>query len=291
MTIERVPKVAILMATYNGENYINDQLISLQNQNFKDFHVIIRDDGSVDRSLEMCENFTSLSITIVPNSGRLGPCRNFLELLRLAEGYEIFMFADQDDIWHEDKVARAYAALKGNVEPSLYFTEATQWWENGRKINTHFGPSEMPLNIFENCAMGCTVAINGSAREVILGASKESPHIIMHDWFSLILISIVGNVIYEPSPSLEYRIHSGQNIGPRKKFTIPNFRHVDNCLLQFADIYKFIYKELPNNLIEINLGQKVRSTKVRNLYVRMVLKFYSMLKKPIIREFNKFTIS
>lgn len=291
MTIQRVPKVVILMATYNGENYIEDQLMSLQNQNFKDFRVIIRDDGSLDRSVEICEAFASLDITIVPNSGRLGPCRNFLELLRFAEGYEIFMFADQDDIWHEDKVAHAYAALQDHLEPCLYYTEATQWWDDGRRADTSFGPPEMPLNIFENYAMGCTVAINSSARELILKASKASRNIIMHDWFSLILISIVGRVIYEPSSSLEYRIHSGQNIGPRKKFTIPNFRHVHNSLLQFDDINKFIYEELQNNPINISLGRKVRSTRVRNLYVKLVLKFYSILKKPIICEFYKFTKS
>lgn len=288
MGITKKADLVILLATFNGEPFINEQLISLETQTFKDFDVIIRDDGSLDRTVDICRNFPTLRIRIIPSSKRLGPARNFLELLRLAEGYKIFMFADQDDIWLTDKVARAYEILIEQEEPHLYFSEAIQWWNDKKYATTNFGPPELPLNIFENFAMGCTLAINASARKLILQGAESSNHIIMHDWFALILVSIVGEVTYDPNPTLKYRIHGRQNIGPRKRFKIPNLAHVHNALRQFSDIYNFIYKNLPYHALKLSSTHRLRTTIIRHLYTKIVLKLYSRLKNPVVAEFDKF---
>ena len=103
--------VSVCIATYNGVNYIREQLVSILCQLSSHDEIIISDDGSTDNTIDVLESIRDLRIKIIYNKGRHGVVPNFENALRNSTGDFIF-FADQDDIWDEHKVARCMTALK-----------------------------------------------------------------------------------------------------------------------------------------------------------------------------------
>lgn len=206
----------VLLATYNGAAYLPDFLDSLIAQTTSDFKVIVRDDGSTDASLDIIRAYTSaLSIEMLEASQRLGPARSFFELLKHAgDGFDCYFFADQDDYWNESKIAHAVDKLSSEKENiSVYFSRL----EYVDETLAHIGYSRIPRVIalenalVENIATGCTMALTGPARQLIL---KNSPsQFSMHDWWCYIVVVAFGNVIYDPFPSIKYRQHANNTIG------------------------------------------------------------------------------
>ena len=99
-------KIDILMATYNGEKYIVEQIDSIINQTYKNWNLLIRDDNSTDRTLEIIKNYQKKDarIRILDNNKvNLGIVKNFEKLLKISES-ELIMFSDQDDIWKKGKI-------------------------------------------------------------------------------------------------------------------------------------------------------------------------------------------
>ena len=98
--------IDILLSTYNGEKYLNEQIISIQNQSEKDWRLLVRDDGSSDNTLRLLEYFASQDkriILIKDDKGNLGVVRSF-EILLAQSNADYIMFADQDDVWLANKI-------------------------------------------------------------------------------------------------------------------------------------------------------------------------------------------
>lgn len=115
MVEEMEDTVAILMATYNGDKYIEEQIQSIINQTYKNWQLFIRDDGSSDETLKIIKNFTNIDHRIhkiTDNLGNLGPCLNFNELIKTHLEYKYIMFADQDDVWLENKIMISVNKIK-----------------------------------------------------------------------------------------------------------------------------------------------------------------------------------
>ncbi len=102
-------KVAILLATYNGSDYIREFLESLLAQTYADFKLIVRDDGSTDDTLEIIRSYSSgIKLDFIETNVRLGPAKSFFELLTQAtDDFDFYFFADQDDYWHKSKIESA----------------------------------------------------------------------------------------------------------------------------------------------------------------------------------------
>ena len=207
---------AVLLATYNGEKYLPEFLESLLAQSYKDFELIVRDDGSSDDTLNILDSYShKLSITILNHSERLGAARNFIQLLvDSGDGFKYYLFADQDDYWHHNKIERAQAKLAGqNNLPTLYCTRLELVDSHLAHISFPPKPRVVALNnaLVENIATGCTIALNGDARRL---AIDNLPTIFsMHDWWLYIVVSALGKVIYDDFSSLKYRQHGGNTIG------------------------------------------------------------------------------
>ena len=213
--------VAILLATYNGATHLHEFLESLANQTVKDFVLYVRDDRSTDATLKIVETFANrLNIQLIPSTERLGAARSFFLLMQKAEAsHDIFMFADQDDYWYEDKVERAAAALNPCVDMVALYCTRLEYVDADLK---HLKYSPLPRvvsfenAIVQNIATGCTVAITGLARTAILvGQPKDY---IMHDWWFYLYCSAFGRVLYDPTPSIKYRQHGGNVIGAATSF-------------------------------------------------------------------------
>jgi glycosyltransferase involved in cell wall biosynthesis len=208
--------VAILLATYNGSEYIREFLDSLIAQTYTDFKRIVRDDGSTDDTLEIIRNYSSrIKIDFIETNVRLGPAKSFFELLTLAnDDFDFYFFADQDDYWHKSKIERAVDKLSAEKENiALYCSQMEYVDENLAHIKYSRIPKIVALEnaLVENIATGCTIALTRPARRLIL----ENPpsRIIMHDWWFYIVIVAFGKVIYDGFPSIKYRQHSNNMIG------------------------------------------------------------------------------
>src|SRR5438045_1441320 len=107
--------ITILLATYNGEKYIQEQLESLLKQTYTNWRLLIRDDNSTDNTPAVLQHYQQLypdKITIVPNNGvNLGSVTNFNKLLTLAQDAAYIMFCDQDYQWLPNKIADNYAKM------------------------------------------------------------------------------------------------------------------------------------------------------------------------------------
>ena len=189
--------VAILLSTYNGAPFLSEQLHSLLAQTHRDWVLYWRDDGSSDGTQEIARCFLAGLPTeravILPQDGRVGSTESFLRLLRtaVAAGHAAFAFADQDDIWLPEKLARGIAALRQVADdmPALYC--ARQMLVDARlhpialsrPVRRRPG---FPAALTQNIATGCTMLLNPVAAALV--GRSQPPAASMHDWWCYLLV-------------------------------------------------------------------------------------------------------
>jgi len=179
--------IDILLSTYNGITYLREQIESILNQSFADWYLIIRDDGSMDDTAvvidEYCKQYPQKIKKITDNLGNLGVIRSFEILLENSTANYI-MFCDQDDYWLPDKIYISFNKIKqmenqfGNNIPLLVHTDLKVVDKNRNLISeslwkyTKLKPEILDANIYYmslcNCVTGCTVLINKKAKEISL---------------------------------------------------------------------------------------------------------------------------
>ena len=217
------PKVKIILSTYNGERYIEELVESVCAQDYPEFRLIIRDDGSTDTSREILEKYeTSRNVDIVYGQN-LGVIKSFIELLRMAgDDADYIAFCDQDDIWRKNKITRAVEQLGREVAadiPGLYFCRYTLVDEKKNVLGTSRAPLRRPSfsnALVQNIASGCTMVINQKARSLFIDHIPANP--LMHDWWVYLLVSAFGKVIYDPASTILYRQHRENIIGAKASF-------------------------------------------------------------------------
>ncbi|OME86494.1 glycosyl transferase family 2 [Paenibacillus lautus] len=217
-------KVQVLLSTYNGEPYISEQIQSILSQRYPDITVLIRDDGSKDRTVELLEELMKLhphKIKLIKGSN-VGVVSSFFELLRAADAEaDYYCFCDQDDVWLDHKVENAITRLNSSVHtevPAMVFTPTylTDDELNPKGIWPK-PPAQKPSffnALYENIAIGATITMNQSARKLFMySKSMNSEKVLMHDWWFYLLVSAFGTVIYDNTPSMLYRQHRNNVVG------------------------------------------------------------------------------
>lgn len=212
--------VAILMCTYNGASYLQAQLDSIESQKYRNWHIYVSDDGSHDSTQSILQAFHAKTkrLCILQGPGR-GGCQNFLSLIcNRSIKADYYALSDQDDIWCEDKLLRAVAALSGISReiPALYCSRTKLIDEENKEI----GLSPLFVRIpgfrnalVQNIAGGNTMVFNHATRRLMLQVSSSIDPVV-HDWFLYMVVSgCGGSVIYDPVPSLRYRQHAANLIG------------------------------------------------------------------------------
>ncbi|MFN8673295.1 MAG: glycosyltransferase family 2 protein [Candidatus Sericytochromatia bacterium] len=218
-------KVQIVLATYNGEKYIEEQINSILSQTYKNWELLIRDDGSKDNTLNIIDryikNYPEKIFLISDNLGKLGPCYNFLNLLKLTDKDYVF-FCDQDDIWSKNKLkifVEKFIAIesKSNI-PILLHSDLVIIDENKNIIcDSYIKLSKInPLinkslkKILVRNFPGCSMAINKTLIEKLFPLPKG---ILMHDlWVSIIAV-LLGEIHYIDEKLIYYRVHNNNTIG------------------------------------------------------------------------------
>lgn len=210
-------KILILLSTYNGQMYLRELLDSLVHQKDVAADLLVRDDGSKDRTLSVLDEFRSLLSIHVIRGKNVGPSKSFFRLIRSAPlTYDYYAFCDQDDVWMEDKLSTAVKRLDGfdPASPCLYYSGQDLVDDDLELLSRHIlddGRSEKANFIFNQMA-GCTAVFN---RALMTELQSYSPHhIYMHDaWCYKLCCVLQGHICIDPEGKILYRQHSGNTIG------------------------------------------------------------------------------
>ena len=224
-------RTEILMAVYNGEAFLAEQIDSLLSQDTSDWHLTISDDKSSDKSMEIAQQYIERfpdKISRVFPPHRFGNARDhFFWLMKNCEA-DYILFCDQDDVWHSDKVRKTVEALKaaeaeyGPEMPVLVFTDQTVVDEKLRTI----APSLMHLQkqdpyaqdyrnlLIKNVVTGCTVGINRPLAD-LAGQCTAPEKTIVHDWWLGLVAARFGKMVYLDESTMEYRQHGHNSVGAK----------------------------------------------------------------------------
>jgi glycosyltransferase involved in cell wall biosynthesis len=224
--------ISICIATYNGEEFILNQLQSILSQIKPNDEIIISDDGSVDSTLKIIEEIADNRIKVFKNKNRNGPIGNFENALKNSSGEVIFL-SDQDDEWLSGKLESHLNMHKeydlvisdaiivnnsNNITKSSYFLE-----RNSRSGILH--------NLKKNCYIGCCMSFN---RKILNYSIPFPSKIHMHDWWIGIVAEAFGNVYFLNEPFLKYRRHTNNaspNLGESNYSVLKRIQNRINIIL------------------------------------------------------------
>lgn len=212
-------KIQVLLSTYNGEQYLAQQLDSILWQRGVQVSLLVRDDGSSDGTMEILRKYTQRHKNLSVYAGsRKGAAKSFYDLLLhadLSHGY--YAFADQDDVWRPGKLARALSLLgkEAQDQPLLYAGKVIyasrdlkrqEPFSYARSRGPSFGNALM-----ENICMGCTEVFNRALCMLVRGHLPAGD--VMHDWWMYLSAAYFGKVVYDGQAYILYRQHGDNQIG------------------------------------------------------------------------------
>ena len=214
-------KIDILMATYNGEKYLVEQLDSIINQTYRNWNLLIRDDNSTDKTLEIIQNYHKKDKRIKilkDNKGNLGIVRNFEELLKSSES-EFIMFSDQDDIWVENKLDMYLKMIeKIKNKGFMIHSDAILFDKNKSNILKDTFISKKAINkglenvFFNYFVQGATILISKEIKNFILPFPKE---VYLHDRYIHLISELFFERIFVNKALIYYRQHGDNQIGAK----------------------------------------------------------------------------
>ncbi len=210
------PLVTIIMATRNGEAFLEDQLLSIVNQSYKKVELLIADDCSTDRSYEILSRYVQKYkwINLHQNREHLGLVKNFEKLLESAQG-DYIAFCDQDDIWRGDKILEAVEILQNenNSMPLMFHSDLEVTNEKMKIISPsyfkmrsyRFGSGKQLDAIVGRCGvMGNTMVINQKLKSITLPFPDG---LKAHDYWIALINELYGKRLTSSDTLVRYRLH------------------------------------------------------------------------------------
>lgn len=232
------PKIAVLLATYNGAEFLAQQLESILQQSYSNFVIVIRDDGSTDNTAELIRSFASeypdrvhpIAIQAVKRGARdnfstlIAYVLNNKTLLGLDHSY--MMFSDQDDIWQSTKMeqqARLMFKIEvaGTDTPVLVHSDLHVVNEKLEPVADSFlryqglstKRNSFGQMLVSNLVTGCTMFINEALAEKAAPIPTEA---VMHDWWLGLVATAYGKIVFLPAQLVDYRQHKNNALGAIK---------------------------------------------------------------------------
>lgn len=234
------PTIVILLSTYNGAAFLREQLDSLFSQSYREFILLVRDDGSTDGTLKILGDYAirypeKLKL-IEDDAGNLGASGSFSWLMNYAIEHRdelqleslYLMFCDQDDTWYKDKIARQVNAMVSTEAglptptPVLVHSDLQVVDSNNSPIaeslalyqGLETARNRFPNLVISNLVTGCTALINETLARRALPVPSQA---IMHDWWLALVASAFGYVVYLDTPLVHYRQHGNNTIGAKER--------------------------------------------------------------------------
>jgi rhamnosyltransferase len=255
---ENADRIAIVMATFNGENYIAEQIESLIRQTYKNWQLIIRDDGSVDNTLAVIASYAQCDDRIkliTDDIGNLGYNRNYCHLLSIPQNAYIAI-CDQDDVWHPEKLAQSLCVLKTletpHKTPALVHCDAIVVDSDLNVIRERFigkRGSRLGLRgvLFGNSVQGATILMNAALKAIALHRPCLK---IPYDYNLGLLAEMFGKRAFICESLLQYRQHNNNVIGANNVANVGRslerrsllVRRMSSSLIDSLSLYSIIKK-------------------------------------------------
>lgn len=218
------PTIAVLMSTYNGEDYLAQQIESIQKQSYEDWRLFIRDDGSSDDTVKIIEEYQKKDRRIrLINQGHIkniGVVRSFFELLENVDA-DFYMFSDQDDYWLPNKIkVTLEEMLEYNFDlPNCVYTnlQIVDKNLNGEERLLKCNWQSFTNVLFTNNVYGCTMMINNSLKRMVNFKQIDYQRIYMHDWWLALIAAEFGNLRFIDKATILYRQHGSNQVGATNK--------------------------------------------------------------------------
>jgi glycosyltransferase involved in cell wall biosynthesis len=288
-------KLSVAMCTYNGEKYIKSQIYSILNQTVPVDEIIICDDGSNDKTLEIIAQIQLQNpnkIFSYKNATNLGSSKNFEKAIALCSGDYIFL-ADQDDLWKVDKVKKTLAIFDQNPKAEGVFSNADIIDSNDNLIpnltiwdSVFFLEKELPkpidfFNIVSkngNIVTGATLCIRNNVKDFITSFEDN----VLHDEKIATLLILRESLYYSTENLISYRIHDKQQVGMKNMHKIVTKNRLKRIILDLEKPSSFLeYRHLSKkkylkfNSIKINIHDLITKShsEFHNLNIKMKLKF------------------
>lgn len=279
--------IFILLAAYNGERYIGKQIDSILGQSYKNFRLVIADDGSTDQTYTLAKEYEKKypgKVNVYRNEIPTGSAKgNFFSMLSRYINYpkmDYIIFSDQDDVWLPKKLEKMMERMEGLEEqygkesPLLVHANLCITNENLEIIHQSMaeylhmdmqkGVNKRPLNLLlvENYMTGSSMLFN----KALLERYREPYDCIMHDWWIALIATVLGKVSYVKEPLTLYRQHNANTVGAHDPNSIQELRkRVQNftitqeqvrknyelMFLQAQSLYDYYGKEMEINKLRI----------------------------------------
>lgn len=308
--------VAILLASYNGEKYIEEQIKSILSQSYPFWHLYIRDDGSTDNTIGVINRY----IDEYPNKITLleladnnhGSKNNFWTLSKYIidnKQYDYFMYCDQDDVWLKNKVKNTLQTMliseKDNPDKGiLVHTDLKVVDEKLNILGDSFikyralDPSCVSPNriLIQNNVTGCTMMLNRKLLERALSVEKQEK-IAMHDWWFALVASVFGKIVFLDEPTILYRQHGDNVVGATKVNSLGfivkrlagnnHIKHTLRIAVDQSQILIESYKDIPTMYQNVlNDYSKIYIKKNKIARIHTIIK-YRIFKQGIVQNIGE----
>lgn len=286
-------KVAVVMSTYNGEKYIKEQLDSILNQTYKNIKIVIRDDGSKDNTVKIIKEYQENNKNIELIEGEnLGFIKSFFELLKI-ENADYYAYADQDDIWLENKIELAVNSLDklDNNKPNMTFGISDYYDENMNFIGKGERNRKYSFRqaLFECISQGMTMTINKVTRDYIVNNTPKE--CFFHDWWTYLICIGLGNVVYDNVTTVKYRrmktnaTSEGQGIIKLLIWRVKNLifsdgmKNIKKQIITYKETYYKLLSDENKKIVDLF------STEKYNFFVALKKAFYPRrLRRKLIDD-------
>ena len=227
MAHKKSPSVAILMCTFNGEDFLEEQLDSIEGQDYKDWTLYVNDDGSKDATLKILKAYQKKwgpKKLIIRRGPQKGFCQNFLQIINDKKiKADIYFLSDQDDVWMPHKLSHTIKKISklDHSKPYLYCARTTYVSSDAKKIlgqsDLFLRPPSFKNALIQSIAGGNTMAFNNHLKKVMQKYPRVA--VISHDWWLYIMNELVGGkTFYDPESTILYRQHARSLIGANTGF-------------------------------------------------------------------------
>jgi glycosyltransferase involved in cell wall biosynthesis len=226
-SFKKSPHIAILMCTYNGAQYLSEQLNSIHDQDYKDWKLYVNDDGSKDNTLKILKDYQKkwgakkLHIRRGPQKGF---CQNFLNIINDKKiNADLYFLSDQDDVWMPHKLSHTLKKIAqlDPAMPLLYCARTTYVTSDAKRVlgqsDLFLKPPSFKNAIVQSLAGGNTMAFNNHLKDHVQKYPRAE--VVSHDWWLYMLNELKGGLtFYDAESTILYRQHARSLIGANTGF-------------------------------------------------------------------------